>query len=97
MVSLPSPRFPGWLRRKPFPPQALFFLVILAFHLLPIIFLKGPAGEASRIWAWIPAVPVVVTASYLRAMDRPRFYFLMAAVFAMLQYYFMRLFLMALG
>jgi len=90
-------RFPGWVRRKPLPPQALFFLVILAFQLLPILFLNGPAGEASRIWAWIPAVPVVVTASYLCAMDRPRFLVPMAAGFALFQYYGMRLFLMALG
>jgi len=90
-------RLPGWLRCKPVPPQALFLLAILAFQIVTIVFLKGPAGEASRIWAWIPAVPVAMVANHLRTLDRPGFYFTAAAAFALLQYYFMRLFLMFLG
>lgn len=90
-------RFPAWLRTRPFPPQALFFLLLPGFQLFTILCLNGPAGEASRIWAWLPAVPLVVCAKYFTEMDRPRFYFLVAVAASMLQYYAVRLFLVALG
>jgi hypothetical protein len=89
--------FPKWIRQKPFPPQAIFFLVIIAFQLTAIVFLHGPAGEASRIWPWIAALPLAVVADRMLKSEHAGFYFIMALLLAMLQYYAMRLFLVALA
>jgi hypothetical protein len=88
---------PRRLRECPLSPALLFFLIILVIYLIPVIALNSVKMEASRVWAWISAVPIAWVAYSLRNSEYPRFYFLMAAIFSMIQYYGMRLFLVSAG
>ena len=66
-------------------------------QLVTILVLKDLRLETARIWAWIPAVPLVLVANYMRSLEHPRFYFLMAVVLPLVQYYVMRLVLVSAG
>ncbi|MBU0715915.1 MAG: hypothetical protein KJ964_11215 [Verrucomicrobia bacterium] len=90
-------RIPGWLRQKPLVPQVLFGAVILGCSLVAVLVLKDLKLETARIWAWIPAVPLVLVANYMRSLEHPRFYFLMAVVLPLVQYYVMRLVMVSAG
>ena len=75
----------------------LSWLTILAFFFLAVVVLKDLKIEAGRIWAWTMAVPLVLVALHLQNSEHPRFYFLMALVLGLLQYYAMGVMLVSCG
>ena len=90
-------RLPGWTRQRPLALQVAYALTILAFFFLAVVVLKDLKIEAGRIWAWTMAVPLVLVAHHLQNSEHPRFYFLMALVLGLLQYYAMGVMLVSCG
>lgn len=89
--------FPVAVKRFPTEPLALFTLSLLAVYLVTAIAVNILKMESSRVWAWVVALPLVFVARYIHRSDHPRFYFIMAVLLAMLQYYVMQLFLTPCG
>jgi len=85
------------LRHRPPPLQAIFALVILAVYMLPTLISDSLKLETSRVWAWVTAVPLVMTVRELQSLTEAEFYLPLAAALSLLQYYGMRLFLVSAG
>ena len=89
--------FPIVAKRSTLEPLIVFILTILAVYLVTAISVNILKIESSRVWAWATALPLVFVARSLHRSDHPRFYFLMAVILAMLQYYAMQLYLTPCG
>lgn len=89
--------FPIAAARSPRDPLVVFILGSLALYLVTAILVNILKMESSRVWAWVTALPLVFVARYLQRSDNPRFFFLMALLVALLQYYLMQIFLTPCG
>ena len=89
--------FPVEARRAMTSPLVLFLLSLLAVYFVTGFSVNILKMESSRVWAWASALPLVFVAQVLHRSTHPRFYFLMAVILAMIQYYAMQLFLAPCG
>lgn len=89
--------FPVEAKRATASPLILFLISLLAVYLVTAVSVNILKMESSRVWAWMSALPLVFVAQVLHRSTHPRFYFLMAVILSMLQYYVMQLFLTPCG
>ncbi len=85
------------LRRPTWHQVFIFFLIIFTCYIIPTVYFNDLKPESSRIWAWITAVPLAMTAHAFTVSAHPRFFFSAAIILSMLQYYGMRIFLYSAG